>query len=220
MAQKTCPDCGREITGYGRFCNFCGWDLRKKKQETPRKDSGAAWNPDEVYARKKSTAAIVVMAAVIALVIAVAGVTVYGGLKDLLPEKLPVTLSADMSASEARKAMRNAGFRQISSSSSSLGDSWLYDSREVLGIQTVDSMLHVFSVSDTSHFLNLSHYFAEDGKGTIDKPGKIFGELLDKLSRICGTPEKDERSFHWEKEGITLKYYTDDTVVLSQFYSR
>ena len=221
MAQKTCPDCGREITGYGRYCNFCGWDLRKKKPADPGTSAVPARKQEreDRPVRNGAIIAIITVLAIAAVSAAAlwfsAGGNVFRG-----TEKLPGDLSGIRTNFQAVAEMKSAGFRQISSSSGSLGDSWTFDSRKVLGVQTEYSILHILAVSEKQRMTSVNHYFPEEEAGTIESPGKTMRKLLDALTAAYGTPEKDEKYYTWKDRysRITLGYGTGGMVVIGQYY--
>ena len=221
MAQKTCPDCGREITGYGRYCNFCGWDLRKRKPAAPVQPAAAPPKQESAERRERSGAAGIVITIVAALAVAAAIFFFTTGKVSLtVHEKLPGNLGGRLTNWQALAEMKSAGFNLIKSNSSSLGDTWYFEGRKVLGVQAESTTLYIFDVTEKMRIMSVTHYFREEKMGTLEVPGKTMKELLDKLTQAYGTPNRDDKNYSWRDKDIriTLSYGSGDSVVISQYY--
>ena len=220
MTQRVCPDCGREITGHGRYCNFCGWDLRTgKKPEAQKQDAGAVWNPEEAYARGKGGAILITLLAVIAIV---AAVFLVMSASDRRGREIPSGFFNGMSFSEADRIMKESGF---SPTKSSYGSSGIvhqeYSSRQVLERKTLYTALTV-SENERDSYVAVCHYF-QDTEGTSPgNPGDAFRGLKEKLTRMYGEPEEDQsfQGYYWFQDDriLILGYARTGVVELDQYY--
>lgn len=108
MAIRTCPECGHELADRGRYCPFCGCDVRKTPpatapQAAPRKAESAG---EAVYTERKSPwTAILLLAAAVCVVAAVLGI-LYTSKKDGGEPRLRYGMSFEEAAAE----MKRCGF--------------------------------------------------------------------------------------------------------------
>ena len=135
-------------------------------------------------------------------------------------EKLPGNLGGRLTNWQAVAEMKNAGFNLVKTDSSSLGDTWTFEGRKVLGVQAERTTLYIFDISEKMRLLTVAHYFEEKKPGTLEAPGATMKELLDKLTRAYGTPDKDEKTYSWRDKDIhiTLGYTSGNSVVITQYY--
>ena len=220
MAQRVCPDCGHEIDGHGRYCNFCGWDLRAGKETKPGKqDAGAVWNPEEAYARRKGWVILVTIMAVFMITAAVF-IVAFGS--DRKGREMPAGFFNGMSFSEADRRMKDTGFSPTESSYGSNGMIHQeYGSHSVLGEKTLYTALTV-SEKETDSYVVVCHYFQDKEGASAGNPGDMFRSLKEKLTRMYGEPEEDQAfmACYWVQDDsfLILGYARNGIVELDQYY--
>lgn len=107
MAIRTCPECGHELADRGRYCPFCGCDVRKTPRTTVPQAAPKKAEPggEPVYSERKSPwPAILLLAAALFVVAAVLGF-LYSSKKGGDPR-----LRYGMSFEEAAVEMTRCGF--------------------------------------------------------------------------------------------------------------
>ena len=75
MAIRNCPECGHELADRGRYCPFCGCDVRKApRTAAPQAARQAASGTEPAYTERKSPwTGILVLAAALCVIAAVLG---------------------------------------------------------------------------------------------------------------------------------------------------
>lgn len=229
MNVKVCPSCGHEIYDRGKFCTFCGCELKGGRMVTvpeTKPADGETWNPESAYARQspaRLTALVVLLAALVA---ALVFLLAYSGAFDNANSGNwgRVNLRSGMGFEEARKQMRQAGFKE---------DGEVYVSREyrraafepaeVYGHRTLFSVLEVSEDKDAQ--VVAGHVYEEPGKGSMDKQGEVFRDLKKRLTVLHGEPleyNMDPIGYYmWntDEARIMLCYMDRETIQLVVYYA-
>ena len=222
MIAKYCPECRHDITGRGRFCMFCGCDLRKNppvsatEKKEPKKN-GDTWDPEEVYQKKSSVpkkAALVILLAALAVVIAFVSVAfIGGGGKNGLSKQL----RAGMTFEEAARVMKRNGFEADGEPEQQDGKTFQeYKRNEVYGYTTLRSVLRVEEGADGG--ITLTHYFNERKLGGEKESWDLL-MLRSKLSGQHGDPQYHADGvfpfYSWQDDGaVYLLYSTGKQIVI------
>ena len=228
MKIKVCPSCGHEIYDRGKFCQFCGCELRGGKtvdRPDERADTdgtwgaGAAesgsWNPDKAYRGSAGRVLVVTLAAVFLVAAAVMAYTHIWGQEMRFPK-----LNSGMTFLQARQAMREDGFRE--DEAPYLGSFYnlqRYASREVFGIETVYSELEVQEGS----YVAVGHMYYEPESGTVMNPGPVFRQLERNLNSSLGEGirAEDGTYYYWRDRDklMLMTYNTPDEVQIVIYYT-
>ena len=229
MSVKVCPSCGHEIYDRGRFCQFCGCELKggvtapaaegTRSGNSGREDENI-WNPEKAYGNsRRRTALWAILLAVLAAVAAFVLVR-YGIYANR--SGMPADLRAGMSFRQAREVMRKEGFVEegVPYESGKL-HALQYDSREALGIRTEYSVLELRD----GEYAALVHMYYEVERGSMAHPGPVFVQLKNALSKAMGSegnPEEGTAQYLiWRKDRRTvmLSYAAADEVQLVIYYT-
>lgn len=190
MVVRCCPECGHEIAGRGRYCMFCGCDLRKTPRTAAPVQQGKDRHeenrePDERFREKLGTIRKAALVIVLAL-LAVAGVIWLACITVASPRTADPALRAGMSFEEAARAVERKGFVKDGGTVEKNGRTTQnYRSREVYGSTTVYSELEV--EEGPKGKVSLKHYY-HDISGTGENSW-IFTLLKRKLTSLYGSPK-------------------------------
>ena len=222
MNVKVCPSCGHEIYDRGKFCPFCGCELKGGKAVAvpeAKPADGETWNPESAYARKSPAR---VSALFLLLGALIAGLVIYlvsAGVFDS-PDSgnwSRVNIRAGMSFGDALKQMKQAGFKENGEEYvSQRYRQAVFDSAEVCGNQTVLSVLEVTEGKDAQ--VIVGHVFNEPKKGSLQQQGPVFRDLKNRLTKLYGEPLEYNMSpfeyYMWNAKDrrVMLSYLDKDTV--------
>ena len=221
MAVKYCPECGHELAGRGRFCLFCGCDLRRPRRAgagSAVKDGadgarrGSGWDGRR---EKPARPALVLIAAFLALAAAFAGFywfrssSVYRG-----PD-----LRSGMAFEQASAAMEASGF-EADGEPYRVGTSVIqrYHSRTVWGCLTLWSELEI--QEDAGGRAALAHYYTDPGAEDQGSTG-LFRMLKESMSSRYGDPGQLQAgaACYWAgDEGYHLLAVYQDMIVAASVY--
>ena len=178
MSVYSCPECGHELVGRSRYCQFCGCDLRKSGHSSA---SDSEKYERAIVSSGKRKTLIVTVFAFLAVVIALACYSSAPAKAPLLP-----SLKPGMDFDEACAAMNSAGFaKEGSSYRSGTAVCQEYSSRNVYGCSTFMSSLEVQEGPD-GH-ISLMHFYVTDYEK--DEGKKLFSQLKGTMSSLYGDPE-------------------------------
>ena len=231
MKVKICPSCGHEIYDRGKFCPFCGCELkggktvdRPEERIVPEGNGsageagvpeGGAWNPEKAYGGSAGRVAALIIAAVL---LCAAAVVILSNTSR--PDMKTPRLHAGMTFPEACGVMRNEGYRE--EDAPYLGSFYKlqrYGSREVFGLQTEYSELEVQEGS----YVAVGHMYYEEESGTIMRPGPVFRQLEKNLNSSLGegTRAEDGTFYFWQDKDklLLMTYNAPDEVQIVIYYT-
>ena len=181
MAVRNCPECGHELSGRGRYCIFCGCDLRKAR---PLKaaESAPVVPAETASVRKSRPAFLAVLLAVAAVLAALAA---YTGTVSRKPESPP--FRAGMSFEEAAQVMERCGYvcrgEPLREENDTRQD---YEGCTVYGYDTRYSVLKV-TEGDNPRIV-LTHYYA-DKNWSAGGESFMMRNLKQAMTGLYGKPE-------------------------------
>ena len=226
MAVKYCPECRHEIAGRGRYCMFCGCDLRKTRPvavpagQQENRAAAAVREPEEAGSQKTSAVRKVIAIAVLALLIAMVGVGLlaYTGISSR-KEESPV-LQAGMSFAEAARAVERCGFVKDGEDTEKSGKhTRKYKSREVYGYETRYTILE--TEEGKNGRVSLTHYYS-DTQGSGTESWK-FQQIANRMRERYGRPNQMKdivEGYSWsDGNGGHMLYSIAGMIVLSQWQS-
>lgn len=216
MAIKYCPGCGHELAGSGRFCLFCGCDLRKTPSvpsPDPERVSGLSGSYTVQADRKASSGFKIFLAALAAVAVALVLVFVYGRdgrIPAAVSVKEPILLSG-MSFEEASAEMERCGFVKTDVSGSAVHDgarcSCNFREHNAFGETAMTITLVVDEEKDG--YVALSYYF-KDNQNNTGGESFLFRRLKNQLSSRHGNPEHNDHILDYY-----LWHVSDGYVMLS-----
>ena len=228
MIVRYCPECRHENTGRGKYCMFCGCDLRKVRPVSVR--AGQAVNraaearePEESGSRKTPGVLKVILIALIAVVAAVTGIVLLGNYGKSPAKDGRPALKAGMTFEEAASAMKRSGFEPEGDPGQRNGVVWQeYRSREVYGYTTQYSVLYVREGEEAE--ISLTHYY-KDRKIGKEKESWDLLMLRSNLNARHGDPAYNDNGiypfYYWLDGGCTyLLYSMGDQIVISEGWEK
>ena len=222
MAVKVCPECRHEIAGRGRYCMFCGCDLRKTRPVavSAGQQENRAGETREPDAGRASGARKVAVVAVLILLAAVAGITLlrtfsFSSAKPDSPE-----LRAGMSIAEAARATEKCGFVKDGEATEERGKyTQKYKSREVYGYETRYSVLE--TEEGKNGHVSLTHYY-RDTQGAGTNSWK-YVQIANRMREKYGRPKEMKdivEGYSWsEGNGGHMLYAIAGMIVVYQWQS-
>lgn len=194
MTDNRCPECGHELAGRGRFCIFCGSDLRKPSRiigSAQSHSSDGLWNPEKAYGKSASHGTAVLLLAVLCIAIALVSVfainAIRGSNYSALSEKQPV-LHSGMSFTEASAEMERCGFNKVSSSgNSSEGNKFSCNFHEHTSYSETARIITLVVEEGKDGYVAVSYYYM-DRESSFDE-SLLFRRLKKELCSRYGDPE-------------------------------
>ena len=229
MAVKRCPECGHELAGRGRFCLFCGFDLRKASRNAVTAPEQAedrnGRESDEAFGKSSSAVLKIVLLSLIA--VAAAFALVYfsrsGVNRSVVSDKEPV-LQAGMSFAEASAEMERCGFvRSPGSGTVPEGTKYScnYLERSVFGQNA-----HIITLvveEGKNGYVALSYYY-KDTETETGKESRLFRSLKSELSRRFGDPEYNDyiiKYYRWpDRDGYIMLSSSAGLITVFERYSK
>ena len=223
MAVKYCPECRHEIAGRGRYCMFCGCDLRRTRpaaapagQQEDRTDDAR-----EPETGRASGARKVAAVAVLILLAAVAGITLLRTFSFSSAKPDSPALRAGMSFTEAARAVEKCGFVKDGEDTEKNGKhTQKYKSREVYGYETRYSILE--TEEGKGGRVSLTHYYRDtQGSGTNSwKYVQIANRMREKYGRPKEMKDMVVEGYSWsEGNGGYMLYAVAGMIIVSQWQS-
>ena len=225
MAVKVCPECRHEIAGRGRYCMFCGCDLRKSRPvAAPAEQAGnrAAESREAAEGGNRKTSGIlkVVVLAVLVIAAALAGYTLLANVAGPFTNPDTPALRAGMSLSEAALAVEKCGFVKDGAYTEKNGKyTQRYKSRQVYGYDTRYSVLEVEPGKNGR--VSLSNYYMNSGIEAADSWKYV--QLAKRMQQLYGVPKQLKgvtEGYSWSEEnGGHLLYSVAGMMVATQWQS-
>jgi len=216
LSVKYCPECRHELAGRGRYCLFCGCDLRKSQQAVPAKapearSDGGRWDPETAY--RRGAAGRIVFWALLLAALAAAAVLYFSSPKTQLP-----SFTAGISFENAYREMRRCGFVPLGDPvKQGQATTQRYGSSEVYGIRTVCTDLEVRE--GTGAAVTLVHYY-RDGSKKDQSRSQTFARLKKTLSDRYGDPElihTQQDYYYWpDDNGYRILSVMDGSIVVGE----
>ena len=210
MKIQYCPECKHQIESKGRFCMFCGCDLRKtppvampeKTAEKPDDirpardipiglppDDDAAYDPNKRPLKNTVFGILLIIGAVIALVI---------GIVNSNKKQKGNYLSTGNSFSSVCRALENSGFTKVGGEEEENGKlTQRFTGGRVYGYPTTSTI-----VTEEKDEITLSHYFSKSNMNT--GVALAFMSMKGELNKQYGKPvyQADDNSYYsWEQNG-------------------
>ena len=223
MAVRYCPECRHELAGRGRYCLFCGCDLRAAPPVSAEKPAGESagsdrdrWNPDEAYRSRKSASVLLVVFLAVA---AIAAAVFLAGYTDSSSKTPQLDLRAGMTFEEADALLQQNGFVPDGNPvSNAFTMGRMYRARKMYGLVAHTSELTVDSGKGGQVTLAL-YYRCDEGQ----KPASsaTFIQLKKNLSSLCGDPVLyDSDTYYWpEEHGYRLLTAVGELVIVGEVFN-
>ena len=192
MAVRYCPECRHELAGSGRFCLFCGCDLRKRRPvagsvsetaaENRTGDSGEA--PVGSFPGRQKALPVFLF---ILLVAAAVLLSVYLGVVKSPASRSGPELRPGLSFTEASEIMERSGYQPDGEPFLNNGRiTQSYQSHEAFGTEAWFVSLDV-AEGEGSH-VAVTYYYADNDIG-LNSNSAVFRNLKKELSHRFGDPE-------------------------------
>ena len=224
MAVRNCPECGHELSGIGRFCQFCGCDLRKAPRPAAsaggtRPPEAGTWDPADPYRPAPGRTLFRILALIFLIAAGIIAAVYFSVRTESGPHP---QLRGGMSFLEAAAEMERCGFVKEGNPTTNAGTvTQAYKKRAVYG-QRADAVgLEVAEGRNGS--VGLIAYY-------IDSAGKTGGEsaLLRKLKKAMttrwGDPEYIEAMYNYyrwaDADGEHLLAFSEDVIMVYDRYPK
>ena len=223
MSIRHCPECGHELAGRCRYCQFCGCDLRRTpRTASPVSSPASGGNPyASGFARGNSPSGgrkLTVIVVLLVMAAIAASLVFYSRSHDDAAPPVYSLLRSGMGFEEASGILEENGFVRD-------GDPYVsggavtqnYDSHTAYGEKAFIVSLEVDEGRNGR--VSLCYYYSDTDHGT-DGRTPVFSRLKKELSSRYGDPEYRTAvydHYYWpDADGYHMLFDTGDLIVLME----
>ena len=216
MGIRMCPECGHEITDRGRFCLFCGCDLRKMPAKVIEKAPGQAADVTPVKASKFSWNVVLIMLIAVCCAFAAAAFFHNEGRSE------DPALRYGMTFKQAAAEMERCGFVPDGVKSRKDGIvSRNYKENRIYGRKAW--LVELRAMKEEGGRVTLTAYFQDSDNGYVKETSVLTG-LKDYLTKKHGKPEARNavyEYYYWElADGYIMLMDAGDTVMVGESHEK